>query len=155
MAVLACDVGSLPPTLDTYLLERGASDVLRPARASSGAAVEFRRAVLSALRDKLSAGLDVPTYPQFRDMNRMFLSMFSGLERLEGRYVEAGRLAVKDARIPEVLVAREGARGLAEQLGLEKVRLRVCVTGPHTLSFCLAFRSPGLLLRLGRVLAEV
>ena len=153
--VLSCDVGSLPPQIDPAVLRRGAQDVLSPGRASSSAAFEFRRAILSALRDKLAAGIDVPTYPQFRDMNEMFLSVLSGLQRLEGRFVEISRLGVHDSRIPEVLVAREGAPGLADELGLDKVRLRVCLTGPHTLSFQFAFRSPGLLTRLGRVLARI
>ena len=155
MPVLSCDVGSLPLAFEPALLERGALDVLSPGRASSGAALLFKRAVISALKDKLSAGLDVPTYPQFRGMNDMFLSMFYGIEELEGRYVEVGHLGVRDARIPEVHVIEGGAKEIAEFLGLEKLRLRVCLTGPHTLSFCFAFRSPGLLARLGHVLAEV
>jgi len=85
----------------------------------------------------------------------MFLNMLKGLEVLEGRYIEIGRLEVKDPRIPEVLVAREAAPELADGLGLDKVRLRICITGPHTLSFSFAFRSPGLLRRLGQVLAEI
>ena len=153
--IFSCDVGSLPPTVDIERLNRGAKDVLRPGRASSSAALQFKRTVLSALRDKLSAGIDVPTYPQFRDMNQMFLSALSGLELLEGRLVEAGKLRVQDPRIPEVLVIREGAHGLADELGVEKVRLRICVTGPHTLSFQFAFRSPGLFARLGSVLADI
>jgi len=153
--IFSCDVGSLPPTTDIERLNRGAKDVLRPGRASSSAALQFKRTVLSALRDKLSAGIDVPTYPQFRDMSQMFLSALSGLELLEGRLVEAGKPRVQDPRIPEVLVIREGAHGLADELGVEKVRLRICVTGPHTLSFQFAFRSPGLLARLGSVLADI
>ena len=153
--LLSCDVGSLPPIADMELLRKGARDILRPGRASSGAALEFKRAVLSALKDKLSAGIDVPTYPQFRDMNQMFLSTFSGLELLEGRFVESGRLRARDPRIPEVVVIKESARELTDTIGIEKVRLRVCVTGPHTLSFQFAFRSPGLIARLGHVLAEV
>ncbi|RLI08760.1 hypothetical protein DRO32_01840, partial [Candidatus Bathyarchaeota archaeon] len=149
------DVGSLPPITDEALVEKGARDILSPGRASSGPASEFRRVVKKALEDKLRAGMDVPTYPQFRDMNRMFLSMLKGLEVLEGRYIEIGRLEVKDPRIPEVLVAREAAPELADGLGLDKVRLRICITGPHTLSFSFAFRSPGLLRRLGQVLAEI
>jgi len=153
--VLSCDVGSLPPTVDMDILKKGAKDILRPGRAGSGAAHQFRRAVFSALRDKLSAGLDVPTYPQFRDMNQMFLSSLSGLESLEGRFVEIGRLKVREPRIPEVLVIEEAAKELADALGVEKIRLRVCITGPHTLSFQFAFRSPGLIARLGHVLAEI
>ena len=153
--VLSCDVGSLPPTIDVERLNKGAKDVLRPGRAGSGLAAEFKRAVLSALRDKLSAGIDVPTYPQFRDMNQMFLSSLSGIEFLEGRFVEMGRLKARDPRIPEVLVIRESAGELADELGLGEIRLRVCVTGPHTLSFQFAFRSSGLLARLGHVLADV
>ena len=149
------DVGSLPPVVEEALLERGARDVLSPGRSSSGPALEFRRAIEKALRDKLEAGIELPTYPQFRDMNKMFLSMLKGVELLEGRYVEVGRLEVKDPRIPEVLVARDSAPEIADNLGLDKVRLRVCITGPHTLSFSFAFRSPGLLRRLGHVLAEV
>ncbi|OYT51923.1 hypothetical protein B6U66_03105 [Candidatus Bathyarchaeota archaeon ex4484_135] len=151
----ACDVGSLPLIADEALIRRGAQDVLSPGRSSSGPATEFRRVIIRALMDKMRAGMDVPTYPQFRDMNEMFLTMLKGLEVLEGRYVEIGRLEVKDPRIPEVLVAREHARQVAESLGLEAVRLRVCITGPHTLSFSFAFRSPGLFERLGHVLSEV
>jgi len=155
LAVRTCDVGSLPYIIRDDLLRKGAQDVLSPGRARSGPAEEFRRAVLMAMRDKLVSGIDVPTYPQFRDMNEMFLAMLSGLERFEGRYVEVARLAVKETRIPEVLVLREHAAELAQELGLEKVRLRMCITGPHTLSFQFAFRSAGLLRRLGHVLAEV
>jgi len=155
LAVLACDVGSLPLLIEEDLLRTGASDVLKPGKASSWPAREFRKAVLMALKDKLSAGLGVPTYPQFRDMNQMFLSMLKGVEALEGKLVEAGRLGLHDPRIPEVIVIREGAADVADALGIEKVRLRVCITGPHTLSFQFAFRDPGLLKRLGHLLAEI
>ena len=151
----ACDVGSLPPIADEALMRRGAQDVLSPGRSSSGPATEFKRVVIRALMDKIRAGMDVPTYPQFRDMNEMFLTMLKGLEVLEGRYVEIGKLEVKNPRIPEVLVIRENSRQVAESLGLEAVRLRICITGPHTLSFSFAFRSPGLLERLGHVLSEI
>ena len=155
MPVRSCDVGSLPLIVDEVLLRKGAQDVLSPGRASSGPAREFKRAVLTGMRDKLAAGVDVPTYPQFRDMNEMFMTMLSGLERFEGRYVEVAKLSVKDARIPELVVLREAAGELADQLGLDKIRVRVCITGPHTLSFQFAFRGPGLLRRLGHVLAEI
>ena len=153
------DVGSLPLEGDRDRFLRGASHA-KEAKSKLNEetlrdVVYFEATVTHGLLDKLGAGLTVPTYPQFRDMNEMFLSMFSGLKRLEGRYVEVAGLGVKDPRIPEVLVVREAARELAEELGLDKVRIRVCITGPHTLSFQFAFRSPGLLRRLGHVLAKV
>jgi 5-methyltetrahydropteroyltriglutamate--homocysteine methyltransferase len=81
--------------------------------------------LLAIVRDvmlqKISAGVEVPTYPQFRDMNRMFLDLIEDPEMCEAPY-----LIRKDAA--EIFELRE-----MDALGKEmdrRLALRVCVTGP-------------------------
>jgi len=45
---------------------------------------------------KILAGIDVPNYPQFRDMNEMFLQIIDGIERIREGYVETGSLCLKE-----------------------------------------------------------
>jgi 5-methyltetrahydropteroyltriglutamate--homocysteine methyltransferase len=90
---------------------------------------------------KVEAGIDVPNYPQFRDMNQMFLDTFTGLQKTSRGYLEIGRIQVKsgEAEIGEVGAIREHSREIAEKTGLP-VRLKVCITGPYTLSSTVADR---------------
>ncbi|RJS88740.1 hypothetical protein CW700_06925, partial [Candidatus Bathyarchaeota archaeon] len=82
------DVGSLPINGDVEVLRRGAAiygSILRFLRGPEDAEVRssktFEERVLRSFLDKLRAGVDIPNYPQFRDMNLMFLEMLEGIER--------------------------------------------------------------------------
>jgi len=69
----SCDVGSMPFVGDSKKFVEGAS---RFSLYSAEESAEFfEKKVLEGLLDKIRVGIDVPNYPQFRDMNEMFLSM--------------------------------------------------------------------------------
>nr|NIO00310.1 hypothetical protein [Anaerolineae bacterium]NIQ83088.1 hypothetical protein [Anaerolineae bacterium] len=83
--VLSSDIGSMPATTEPQVIDAGAqrSGTLLPLlnigmEEYSG----FRDAVVSAYADKARAGVEVPNYPQFRDMNEMFFQLMRGVEKV-------------------------------------------------------------------------
>lgn len=106
--------------------------------------------------DKVKAGIDVPNYPQYRDMTQMFLSMIEGVEKANGGYIEMAALTLKDGKsaIPEASAMQNRSQEIHEKLG-EPFRLRICVTGPYTLSSLFAYKDKGVFTRLGNVLAQI
>ncbi|MGC9515256.1 methionine synthase [Methanocrinis sp.] len=80
--------------------------------------------VKDALAQKIEAGVERPTYPQFRDMIRMFMDRIEDPARSESPYV----VRAEDARILEL----EALERLGEEMERRGGRLlaRVCVTGP-------------------------
>ena len=157
--MLSSDIGSIPPRLERDKIRVGA------ARATGLIALlgvgdqeyrAFRDEVVSAFVDKLKAGVEVPNYPQFRDMNEMFLSLIEGAEKTGGGLVAVKTLRAKSgAAIPETEVLRREASIVREALGVEKVRVKACVTGPYTLASFFQHRTPGLLEELGECLASI
>jgi len=87
--------------------------------------------VRDAMAQKIEAGVERPTYPQFRDMIRMFMEPIEDPARSESPYV----VRSIDARILE-LEALEALGKEREQEGEgegrrgERLQARVCVTGP-------------------------
>lgn len=157
------DVGSLPVDGDAEVLRRGAAiygSILHFLRGPEDADVQasrtFEERILRSFLDKVRAGVDVPNYPQFRDMNEMFLSSMEGLMKVGNRYVEVDKLSVQDekARIPEVEAIRRNAARIADELG-SPFRVKVCITGPHTLSCLFSYRHEELFLDLGEVLSRI
>ncbi len=114
----------------------------------------FEERVLEGFVDKAEAGIEIPNYPQFRDMTKMFLDPVGGLEKTSSGYVPTGRLTVRseDAVIPEVKAIEVNSREIGEKIGGFEVK--VCVTGPYTLSSFFADRSVGLFGRLADVIAK-
>jgi 5-methyltetrahydropteroyltriglutamate--homocysteine methyltransferase len=80
--------------------------------------------VRDALAQKIEAGVERPTYPQFRDMIKMFMEPIEDPNRSESPYV----VRAEDARILEL----EALEILGEEMEQDGKRLqaRVCVTGP-------------------------
>lgn len=70
--------------------------------------------VKDVLAQKVSAGVEVPTYPQFRDMIRMFMDPIENPALVESPY----------------LIKRENAEILELRAVAPGKPLRVCVTGP-------------------------
>lgn len=158
--ISAIDVGSLPPRIDVGALREGAgrSLTLLPLLGVSGgeAVGAFEDEVVGAFIDKLRAGLDFPNYPQFRDMNEMFLGLIGGIERGSGGYVALSTPNAKaGSKIPEVAVLRRNASRIRDEAGLDRVTVKACVTGPYTLASFFPGRTPKLLTDLGRALAEI
>ena len=75
---------------------------------------KYLRMVKDTLAQKIAAGVEVPTYPQFRDMIRMFLDPIEKPENTESPYL----IKKGNAEIVELAAIPPGGR------------VRVCVTGP-------------------------
>jgi len=79
----------------------------------------------SAMQQKIDAGVDVPTYPQFRDMNQMFLEIINDESAQEGPLIVR-----KDrARIMELSAMEDVGAQYLKKTG-QKLNIRLCVTGP-------------------------
>ncbi|MDM7940177.1 MAG: methionine synthase [Methanothrix sp.] len=94
------DIGSYP-------LPKG----VRPDGLSEGQYLQLVRDVLAR---KINAGVEVPTYPQFRDMIRMFMNPIEDPEQTESPYL----IKKENATILELKAVPSGQK------------VRVCVTGP-------------------------
>ena len=152
--IKSCDVGSLPFSGNLAKFLEGASQF----GSSSGddASSYFRSKVVTSFLDKAHTGINIPYYPQFRDMNHMFLELIDGIEKLKKGYVESKDISLKATAkaIPEVKVIKENSREISEVLG-HSFEFGVCVTGPYTLSSHFAVRDTGLFLRLGRLISQL
>ena len=148
------DVGSLPPKIrHKEMLELFSA---YEKGANSGFPQSLEEIIVGAFLDKALAGIDIPNYPQFRDMNEMFLQMINGIEKIKEGYVEIESLSLKHGKekIPEVHIIEENSEIIYEALG-KRFRLKVCITGPYTLSALFAYKNEKTFLNLGRVLAEI
>lgn len=82
---------------------------------------EYAEMVKRTFLMKLKAGVDLPNYPQFRDMNEMFLGLIKNPDYQEDVYF----IKKEYARIREVEAILE--------MNVEK--MRVCITGPFELYY--------------------
>jgi 5-methyltetrahydropteroyltriglutamate--homocysteine methyltransferase len=149
----SCDVGSLPLIDDERMFLESAT----ASQISTSESVRyFEKKVADALLDKSESGIDVPNYPQFRDMNQMFLEMMDGVKKTKGGYVETGLLSLQaeKARIPEVSAIQKASPEISQKIG-KSLKLRMCVTGPYTLSSLFLYRDSGIFTRLGDVLSKI
>lgn len=76
-----------------------------------------------AFLDKIYAGVDIPTYPQFRDMVTPFIKKIQ--ENEERPFV----IREEDAILEEVEIIRAISKDVSERVN-KRIRLKVCVTGP-------------------------
>ena len=151
--IKSCDSGSLPLIDDERVFMEGATS---PQPCTSESVRYFEKRVTEVFLDKIGAGIDVPNYPQFRDMNQMFLEMMDEVEKTEGGYMETGILSLKagKGRIPEVSAIEKASPKICEKIG-ESFKLRVCVTGPYTLSSLFIYRDSEIFTRLRDVLSQI
>ena len=152
--IKSCDVGSLPFSGNFAKFLEGASQF--GSSCSDDASSYFCSKVVTSFLDKAQTGINIPYYPQFRDMNSMFLELIDGVEKLKKGYVESKDMSLKERgeSIPEVKVIKENSRQISEVLG-HSFELGVCVTGPYTLSSQFAVRDTGLFLRRGYVISKL
>ena len=153
------DVGSLPLRVEEATIREGArksQTVLSLVGVSDEASRVFESEVVNAFLDKLRAGMDVPNYPQFRDMNEMFFELIRGIEKGEGGYVALRTPSAKPgSTIPEVDALRRNASRIRDEVGVERVRVKACVTGPYTLASFFQAKTPKLFEDLGSVLSDI
>ena len=159
--IKVCDIGSMPPKIPNNELREGARQWQSPARNTRyGKGYEsahiFEEQVTSGLIDKLHAGVDVPSYPQFRDMNEMFLDLIDGYTITPKGYIATDRLTCRHGTmIPEVEAIRGNLKEITEKTGVPEINLKICVTGPYTLSTLFSSRTPELIRDLGKALKEI
>lgn len=87
---------------------------------------KFSNIVQDAMLKKISANVDAPTYPQFRDMVDSFYNLMDQFQSDEP-------FVIKDeyAVIPELLALTDNKfKERLEDLGIECINLRICITGP-------------------------
>ena len=151
------DVGSLPPRLSDETLGRGADaySSLQHLLGGSPEAEAFEAEVIRGLVDKLRAGLDIPNYPQFRDMNQMFFKLMRGLSREGDIYISHGISMRPGASIPEVEVVKGNISLIVDEAGIDHLRLKLCVTGPYTLSLQFGYRDGRLMEELADALSAI
>ena len=153
------DIGSLPLRVEEKAIYEGAKEsgsLLSLVGVADDSVRIFEEEVLTAFIDKLSAGLTVPNYPQFRDMNEMFFDLLRGIEKIEAGYVALKTITARPgATIPEVDVIRENSSRIRDIAGIEKTNVKVCVTGPYTLASFFQRKSAKLFEDLGQALADV
>jgi 5-methyltetrahydropteroyltriglutamate--homocysteine methyltransferase len=153
------DVGSLPLRVEESVIRDGArrsQTFLSLVSGSDEPSEVFEEEVVNAFADKLRAGIDVPNYPQFRDMNEMYFELIRGVEKAEGGYVALGTPTARPgSTIPEVAVIKRNTSRIKDLTSVDRVRVKACVTGPYTLASFFPGKSPGLFEDLGRSLAEI
>jgi len=96
---------------------------------------------------KLKCGLDVPAYPQLRDMNKMFIEILEDEKNCEEPFlVKRERAEITEMKAVE-RVAREWRRNTGEVM-----KVKVCVTGPVELYMNLFGSSnyPDILINIAR-----
>ncbi|MDH5792270.1 MAG: hypothetical protein OEZ44_08775 [Candidatus Bathyarchaeota archaeon] len=154
------DVGSLPLKAEASKIWEGARrtlTLLPMLGVAEGDAVKvFEEEVVGAFADKLRMGIGVPNYPQFRDMNEMFFELIRGIERGEAGYATLRTPSAKPgASIPEVDALKRNASRIRDIAGVDRVRVKACVTGPYTLASFFQAKSPRLFEDLGDALAAI
>ena len=149
----SCDVGSLPLVDDSKNFEEGAE--LFSSYLLDESSQLFEKKVLESLLDKIKIGIDVPNYPQFRDMNEMFLSMMEGIKKIEGGYLtQVPSLKIDRSCIPEVAVIEKHSQRIMEEKG-ESFEVKICITGPYTLSSLFLYRDKAIFTRIGNVISQI
>jgi len=161
--IQSCDVGSLPFTGDFDKFLMGVTPFDSAIRSSYGndyshSALRnyFEDKVMKGFLDKVNAGVDIPNYPQFRDMSEMFLKSVDGVEKTSGGYLTTGIVSIQSERveIPEVGVLRKKSHEIYDKIS-RPFRLKVCVTGPYTLSSIFLYRGNEIFDQLGDIVSRI
>ena len=152
--IKSCDVGSLPLINDAERFLEGAEHF--ESSPTDDSAKYFEKKVVEGFLDKLNVGLDVPNYPQFRDMSRMFLGMINGVEKAKDGYMETKTLSLgpEAGHIPEVSVIKGNSQQIYERIS-ESFQVKICVTGPYTLSSLFVYRDEEIFSRVGEMISQV
>jgi 5-methyltetrahydropteroyltriglutamate--homocysteine methyltransferase len=111
------DIGSYP-------LPKGKNKewVIQAVKNSDPALISILR---DAMQQKINAGVDVPTYPQFQDMNQQFLGIINDESATEEPLI----VRRERARIMELEAIEEVGKEYYRRTG-RKLNVRVCFTGP-------------------------
>jgi 5-methyltetrahydropteroyltriglutamate--homocysteine methyltransferase len=154
------DVGSLPFAGDFIKFSSGAkvtpfTELLYPTKYVEDKKY-FKNIVKAGFLNKIKAGIDIPNYPQYRDMSLMFLKSIKGVEKRGEGYELRGRPSISQEQllIPEVQVLKERCKEISEEVS-KKLAIKICVTGPYTLSSYFHYRGIDLFTMLGDALSHI
>ena len=116
----------------------------------------FEKTVTRVFIDKAKAGIDIPNYPQFRDVYQMFLDPIEGAEKVKGQYTQTSILSMRKEKtiIPEVTALKKNSKRIGEAIGVP-FNIRVCVGGPHILSSFFTYRSSELFSQLSDITSQM
>ena len=157
--MLSSDIGSLPAKASMETIWSGASQsksLLHLLGVGNEDYEVFKDVLVSAFIDKLRMGVDVPNYPQFRDMNEMYFVLMSGFEKQGGALITHGEVKPKSgAAIPETEVLKRESSRIRDEAGVDRVMVKACVTGPYTLASFFQYKSPNLYEELGHSIAAI
>lgn len=127
--ILSDDIGSFPLP---YGIRRNDISLIAEGIASKEISKEnknftkFSNIIQDAMLKKVMANVDVPTYPQFRDMIASFYNLIDKFQSDEPFVVKE-----EYASIPELIVlSSDEFKEKLENFGIEGINLRVCITGP-------------------------
>jgi 5-methyltetrahydropteroyltriglutamate--homocysteine methyltransferase len=123
---------------------------------SDESAEYFEKKIIENFVDKIDVGIDVPNYPQFRDMSEMFISLIDNVEKLDSGYIETDIISLKSGtnKIPELMVLEKNAHQIREKKG-EPFEARICITGPYTLSSYFQYKDERIFGRLGKIISQL
>jgi len=161
--LLTCDVGSLPFSGDLESFLKGADlynsllGLLHPKDPSiSEPCRHFEEKIVEGLLGKLGAGVDIPNFPQFRDMNEMFLQPIEGVRKTKSGYEFTDRLKLSSERkaLPELEAIRRNASRIRDAVG-HRIALKICITGPYTLSSLFVNRTADMFGEFSGVLQQI
>lgn len=152
--IKSCDSGSLPYVGNIEQFVEGANRF--SLHQIDKSAEYFEKRVVESFLDKIRVNINVPNYPQFRDMNEMFFSMIDGVEKIDAGYLETKIPSLKtdNSHMPEVGVIERNSKMIQEETG-EPFEVRVCVTGPYTLASFFPYKNEETFSRLGNVISQV
>lgn len=156
--VLTYDIGSFPYSGDFKRFMNGLKTAPLTRLLYTNKASDrryFEDKIIECLIDKIIAGISVPNYPQFRDMNEMFLSSISGISKTKSGYKVVDNISIQERKfeIPEVVIIREKAKEVFEKTGLP-LNIKICVTGPYTLASMFLDRESYLFVELGNIVSK-
>jgi 5-methyltetrahydropteroyltriglutamate--homocysteine methyltransferase len=116
----------------------------------------FEKTITEVFIDKAMAGMDIPSYPQYRDINQMFLEPIDGAEKVKGGYIQTGLLSLKReySIIPEVFALQRNSQKISERIG-EPLKIRVCIVGPHILSSFFNYRNSEIFGKLSDIISQM
>ena len=151
--ISSCDSGSLPFVGDFPKFLDGVKDFNQNIIDKS--TDYFEKIVIESFLNKIRVGLDIPNYPQFRDMSEMILYMIDGLEKLKEGYIETSILTLKPNKsLPEIAVLEKNSKLIQEETG-KTFDVRVCITGPYTLASFFPYKDEEIFNRLSLIISQI
>lgn len=157
--MLSSDIGSIPTKINGDTIWNGASRTrsLLPLLGVGNDDYEiFKDELVSTFIDKITAGVDVPNYPQFRDMNEMYFTLMNGFTKQGGALIAQDEIRARSGTaIPETEILKRESSKICNETGIDSVKIKACVTGPYTLASFFQYKSPGLYEELGHSIASI